>query len=66
MTLRFILATVTGIVAATVAPWPWLAVSIMIAMPMTLGIWMVARLTGPQVVVRNISPSGPPRGRNAR
>ena len=59
MTVRFSLAMVVGVVGAIAAPWPWLAVTIAIALPMALGIWLVAHLTTSRLVVRNVTP---PRG----
>ena len=52
MTVRFAVAMVVGATAALVAPWPWLAMTFVIAMPMALGLWLVARLTSSRLVVQ--------------
>ena len=51
MTVRFILAALVGVIAALAAPWSWLTVAIAIALPMALGIWLVAHLTTSRLVV---------------
>ena len=55
MTVRLALAMVVGVVASMAAPWPWLAATIAIALPMALGIWLVAHLTTSRLVVRNVT-----------
>jgi hypothetical protein len=64
MSIPRTLAELTVDLIAIATPWPWVAGSIALILPMAFGLWLVARLTSNPLAVRSGNPppgdAGPP------